>query len=153
MYFAQRPQTVPDGTHGCLAGKEVVIGRRAAEAVLRGAHVFVPGGPAHPALLICRDTHAAICADSCGAVTSSSNICLKCEQTAGTRQCSQSLTATCQIWRSGICWTVQQMSCSTSCALQGSWLAVSTCTRMTWLQSPLQWKLQGLRDTLPEGLS
>lgn len=37
-------------THAQLyhAGQEVVISRRAAEAVLRGAHVFVPGALANP---------------------------------------------------------------------------------------------------------
>lgn len=36
----------------CRAGQEVVISRRAAEAVLRGAHVFVPGAPTNPVLLL-----------------------------------------------------------------------------------------------------
>ncbi len=34
------------------AGQEVVISRRAAEAVLRGAHVFVPGALANPVLIL-----------------------------------------------------------------------------------------------------
>lgn len=46
MTYCQLPGAwmfVPADSSADVAGKEVVISRRAAEAVLRGSHVFVPG--------------------------------------------------------------------------------------------------------------
>lgn len=43
------------------AGQEVVISRRAAEAVLRGAHVFVPGALANPTLPLVWDKSLSAC--------------------------------------------------------------------------------------------
>ncbi len=52
--------TVPFLTATCAEGREVIIGRKAGEAVMRGAHVFVPGTLAVSAGVLCVELGAGV---------------------------------------------------------------------------------------------
>ncbi len=49
------PNNLNIGTHSCAGGREVVVSRKAGEAVLRGAPVFIPGVLSASATIVAGD--------------------------------------------------------------------------------------------------